>query len=111
MTEMFTQGNYHGGFYCGFVFEIVRACCISVMSHSLVAHQAPLSLGLSGQEDWSGPPCPPPGDLPHPGAEPVSPAAPALQVDSLSLSHQGRSLLSATVSIFLMLPSASMDCL
>ena len=31
-------------------------------------------------------PCPPPGDLPDPGIEPV---APALQVDSLPLSHQG----------------------
>ena len=29
------------------------------------------------------------GDLPDPGIEPMSPVAPALQVDSLSLSHQG----------------------
>ena len=29
--------------------------------------------------------CPPPGDLPDPGIEPVSPATPALQADSLSL--------------------------
>ena len=53
-----------------------------------VAHQAPLSLGFSRQEHWSGLPCPPPGDLPHPGIEPASPASPALQADS-SLSHQG----------------------
>ena len=32
---------------------------------------------------------PPPGDLPDPGIKPTSPAAPALQVDSLPLSHQG----------------------
>ena len=31
---------------------------------------------------------PPPADLPDPGIEPVSPATPALQVDSLPLSHQ-----------------------
>ena len=31
-------------------------------------------------------PCPPPGDLPNPGIEPVSST---LQVDSLPLSHQG----------------------
>ena len=31
-----------------------------------VAHQAPLSLGFSKQEYWSGLPCPPPGDLPKP---------------------------------------------
>ena len=38
---------------------------------------------------WSGSPCPPPGDLPHPGAEPTSPAFPELQVDSSLLSHWG----------------------
>ena len=32
-----------------------------------VGLQAPLSIGLSRQENWSGLPCPPPGDLPHPG--------------------------------------------
>ena len=37
-----------------------------------VAHQALLSVGLSRQEHWSGLPCPPPGDLPHPGVEPSS---------------------------------------
>ena len=36
-----------------------------------VAHQAPLSMGLSRQEYWSGLPCPPPGDLPNPGTEPT----------------------------------------
>ena len=38
-----------------------------------VACQAPLSLGFSGQENWSGFPFPSPGELPHPGTEPVSP--------------------------------------
>ena len=38
------------------------------------AHQALLSMGFSRQEYWSGLPCPPPGDLPNPGIEPVSPA-------------------------------------
>ena len=32
-----------------------------------VAHQAPLSMGFSRQEYWSGLPRPPPGDLPDPG--------------------------------------------
>ena len=31
-----------------------------------VAHQAPLSMGFSRQEHWSGLPCPSPGDLPDP---------------------------------------------
>ena len=35
-----------------------------------IAHQAPLSMGFSGQEYWSGLlPCPPPRDLPNPGIE------------------------------------------
>ena len=43
-----------------------------------VAHQAPLSMGFSRQEYWSGLPCPPPGDLPDPGIETVSLTSPAL---------------------------------
>ena len=43
-----------------------------------VARQAPLSMEFSRQEYWSGLPCPPPGDLPHPGIKPKSPASPAL---------------------------------
>ena len=35
-------------------------------------HQAPLSMGFSRQEYWTGLPCPPPGDLSDPGIEPVS---------------------------------------
>ena len=34
------------------------------------AYQAPLSMGFSRQEYWSGLPCPPPEDLPNPGIEP-----------------------------------------
>ena len=37
-----------------------------------VAYQAPLSMGVSRQEYWSGLPCPPPGDLPNPGIKPES---------------------------------------
>ena len=39
-----------------------------------VAPQAPLSMGFSRQEYWSGLPFPSPGDLPDPGIEPRSPA-------------------------------------
>ena len=39
-----------------------------------VACQAPLSMGFSRQEYWSGLPFPSPGDLPDPGIEPGSPA-------------------------------------
>ena len=42
-----------------------------------IASQAPLSVGLSRQEYWSGLPCPQ-GDLPNPGTEPASLMSPAL---------------------------------
>ena len=35
-------------------------------------------MGFSRQEYWSGLPCPPPGDLPYPGIEPMSPTSPVL---------------------------------
>ena len=53
-----------------------------------VAHQDPLSLGLSRWEYRSGLPFPPPGDLPDPEIEPASPESPALWADYLPLSHQ-----------------------
>ena len=46
-------------------------------------------MGFSRQEYWSELPFPFPGDLPDPGIEPLSPA---LQADSLPLSHQGSPL-------------------
>ena len=45
-----------------------------------VARKAPLLMGFSRQEYWSGLPFPSPEDLPNPGIEPRSPA---LQADSL----------------------------
>ena len=52
-----------------------------------VAHQDPLSMGFPRQEYWSVLSFTFPGDLPNPGIEPRSPA---LQADSLPLSHQGQ---------------------
>ena len=50
----------------------------SVVSNSAtpwtITYQAPPSIGFSGQEYWSGLPFPSPGDLPHPGIQPRSPA-------------------------------------
>ena len=63
------------------------------------AHQAPLSMGFFRQEYWSRLPCPPQGDLPDAGIEPVSPVAPALQVDCLLLSHQESPLFLLTAII------------
>ena len=54
-----------------------------------VALQALLSMGCLRQEYWSGLTFPPPGDLPDPGIESVSPESLALQADSLPLEPQG----------------------
>ena len=71
-----------------------------------VTHQAPLSMGFSRQEYWSGFSWAPPGDLPDPRTEPESPASPALPADSLLLSHQG-SLNSARETLNSSLTSSS----
>ena len=57
-----------------------------------VACQAPLFMGLSRQECWSGLPFSPPGDLPDPGIKPASPVSPALQADSLAAQPMGKPL-------------------
>ena len=56
----------------------LSVCVLSHFSHVqpfatpwTVACWAPLSKGFSRQEYWSGLPCLPPGDLPHPGIEPT----------------------------------------
>ena len=58
-----------------------------------VARQAPLSMGFSRQEYWSGLLFHFPRDLPNLGTEPSSPASPALQMGSLLLSHLGNCLI------------------
>ena len=55
----------------------------------IVAQQAPLSMGFSRQENWSGSPGPTLEDFHDPGIKPTSLVTPALQADSLPLSHQG----------------------
>ena len=59
----------------------VRSCFSHVqlfLTPWTVAHQAPLSMGFSREEYWSGLPCPPPGDLPNPGIKPTSLTSSAL---------------------------------
>ena len=58
--------------------HVVAQLCSTPATPWTVAHQAPLSVGLSRQEYCSGLLCPPPGDLPNPGVEPVSLTPPAL---------------------------------
>ena len=75
---------------------LVHVCVPSCFSRSRLyatlwtgTHQTPLSKGFSRQEHWSGLPYPPPGNVPDPQIESMSPASSAFQVDSLLLSHWG----------------------
>ena len=66
---VFMSVTSHGHRHVLSHFNCVRLCAIPWT----VAHQAPLPMGFSRQEYWSGLPSPPPGDLPDPGIEhPVS---------------------------------------
>ena len=66
---------------CGGGGGLFAKSCPTLATPWTVAHQAPLSMGFSRQEYWSGLPFPSPGDLPHPG---IKCRSPALQADSLS---------------------------
>ena len=79
------------------VWVCTRVC--PVLSHIwlfvtpwTVARQAPLSMELPSQEYWSRLPFSKTGGLPNPGIEPILPMSPALQVDSLPLSHLGSNI-------------------
>ena len=79
----------------GHIRSLLEAGCwcwfsCSVVSDSgdswTIAPQAPLSMGFSRQEYWSGLSFPSPGGLPNPG---IKLRSPALQTSSLQLSYQG----------------------
>ena len=74
----------------------VYVCMLSCFSHVqlfatlwTIPRQAPLSMGFSRQESWSGLSCPPPGDLPDTGINPHF-LSPALASGSLPLAPPGK---------------------
>ena len=72
--------------------------CLTLVTPWTVARQAPLSMGFSRKEYWSGLSCPPPGDLPDPGIEHRSPA---LQAASLPTEPPGKLRLCAMLLLLL----------
>ena len=62
--------------------------CLTLRPHGLQTARLFYPWGFSRQEYWGGLPCPPPGDLPHPG---IKPRSPALQTDSLLSELPGKS--------------------
>ena len=79
----------HSIFWNGENGEKSLSCVRPFATPWTVAHQAPLSMGFSRQEYWSGLPFPSPGNLPNPGTEPRSPA---LQADALTSEPPGKSI-------------------
>ena len=66
-------------------FVVVAKLCPTLMTPWTIPNQAPLPMGFSRQEYWSGLPLLPPGGLPDSRIKPMSLT---LQVDYLPLSHQ-----------------------
>ena len=78
------RGNCVMGMTC-----VHAQSCLTLCDPTDYSPPGPLSTGFPRQEYWSGLPFPSAGDLPDPGMEPMSPA---LQADSLPLSHLGGAL-------------------
>ena len=62
------------------------------MNPWIIDHQAPLSIGFSRPEYWSGLPFPRPGDLPNPGIEPMSPESHVLTAGFFTTEPPGKPL-------------------
>ena len=77
-----TKSETHFKYNDGYVHTMLCAKLLSYVRLFVtpwtVALQAPLSMGFSRREYWSGLPCLPPGDLADPRSEPVSFMSPAL---------------------------------
>ena len=75
-------------YVCGF------GCAVQLFATLwTAAGQDPQSVEFSRQEDWSGLPCFPPGDLPNPGMELESLMSPAWRLGSLPLAPPGKPIL------------------
>ena len=73
--------------------------CLTLTTLWNAAHQAPLSMGFSRQKNWSGLPCPPPGDLPNQGIKPMSLTSPALAGGFFTTSTTWEALSSVNIYI------------
>ena len=68
---------------------LVDELCLTLCDLMDCPCQAPLSMGFSRQEYWSGLPFPFPGALPNPG---IKPGFPALQADASLSEPPGKSM-------------------
>ena len=110
LTPSFQQSLLISNCFSAHTDNWVRACVLSHFRYVqvcatlwTVAHQAPLSMGFSRQEYWSGLPCPP-GDLPHPGIKPMSLTSPVLGVGFFTTSTTWEALITGYFSLKFLLP-------
>ena len=82
------------GYWCGC---LVTKLCLTLVTLSAVACKAPLSMGFSRQEYWSGLPFRSPEDHPNPS---IGPKSTHWQADSLPLSHQGSPQWRLVIALF-----------
>ena len=75
---------------CATVCVFNRSVVSDFATPLTVVHQAPLSIGFSRQEYWSGLLLPSPGDVPDPGIKPASLMSPALASRFFLLSPPGK---------------------
>ena len=76
-TNRITRHTLFCVFFLGVRAKLLQSCP-ALCNLWAIAYQAPLSVGFSRRESWSEFPCPPPGNLPDPGIEPVFLMSPAL---------------------------------
>ena len=72
---MISPRSAHINLYCAACAKLLQLCP-TLCSPWTVGCQAPLSMGFSRKEHWSGLSFPPPGDLPDSGTEHISPTSP-----------------------------------
>ena len=72
---------------CCAVPFLVLSCVLLFVTPWTVARQAPLSMGFSRQEYWSGLPCPPPGIIPNPGIKSMADSLQPVAPQSMTLSR------------------------
>ena len=90
----------------------LRLLCLTLCDPmDCLAHQAPLSMGFSGQEYWSGLPFPSPGDLLHPGIKLKSIASPALAGRFFTTATPEKSKKSISLAKYLLAwPTSETEC-
>ena len=83
------------------MYKYICACVLSHSSHVqplatlwTISCHAPLSMGFSRQEYWTGLPCPPPGNLPDPGLKPASSVIPCIAGGFFTTEAPGKPMLS-----------------